>query len=761
MPKRRAFANNLQSIFRKRRRMRVDERELSRRSALIEHLESRTLLSSSWYVSTTGNDSNPGTLAAPFHTIQHAATIANSGDTVIIRGGVYRETVHPSHGGVTFDAYGSENVVVSGADPITGWSQYGGSIYQASMSWDLGEGNNQIFVNGQMVNEARWPNTTNLSYPTLASIQSGGGGGSNVTIHDSHLSGGWTGAGIHIMPGAGWYAQTGTVTASGPGWLTFNYAPDTSYTVPRAGNQYYLYGKFQALDSPGEWYRDNSGKLYLWAPNSANPSTLDVEAKHRAYAFDLSGDWNTTLNGINIFAATIKTDARTTNLVINHMRATYLSQFTWESKGFLQPVNAGIALSGANSLLENSTIAWSAGDGVYITGANSHVTQNVFHDIDYNAGDSAPIHNLAKGAVIDHNLIYNAARSGIIDQAYSAQILNNTIHDVMLQTSDGGGIYTVGQNGSGSLIANNLIYSIHEHIADIKAFSANGIFLDNNASGWLIEYNQIDNTDAAVKMNFWSTGNKVINNVLNGSLGSIVGNAWASWSGTLIQGNTLYSPIAYPNPGATIVGNTMASGTPKLSASTAPGPDAQPPALPSGSHGGSSSSSSSSSGSSSGSSSSSSGSSSSDSDPSPAPPAPPPPPPPVNAFAPIPAGSASGSLGTLPVIDGSVVGSGGNWLRYNSVDFGKGTTKLLAQVNATSTAGLKLEFRLDSASGTVMGTIHPRAKHRGKNSRIQLKSVKTVSGVHDLYLVFVGRKGEIDVQSFQFVVPVPKHPKSK
>jgi hypothetical protein len=448
-----------------------------------------------------------------------------------------------------------------------------------------------------------------------------------------------------------------------------------------------------------------------------------------------------------------KTDGGTTNLVINHMRATYLSQFTWESKGFLQPVNAGIYLGGANSLLENSTIAWSAGDGIYITGANSRVTQNVIHDIDYNAGDSAPIHNLAKGVQIDHNLIYNAARSGIIDQAYNAQILNNTIHDVMLQTSDGGGIYTVGQNGSGSLIANNIIYSIHEHVADVKAFSANGIFLDNNASDWVIEYNQTDNVDAGVKMNFWSTGNKVVNNVLNGTLGSIVGNAWASWSGTLIQGNTLYSAIAYPNPGANITGNTMASGRPKLANSTAPGPDTQSPTLPSGSHGG---------GSSSGSSSSSGGSSSSSgSGPSPVTPTPPPPPPPVNAYDTIRAGSASGSLGTLPVIDGSVVGSAGNWLRYNSVDFGKGGTKLLAQVNATSTSGLKLQFRLDSASGTVIGTIHPTVKHRGKNSRIQLKSVKSVTGVHDLYLVFVGRKGEIDVESFQFVVPVKKLPKSK
>ena len=63
----------------------------------------------------------------------------------------------PSHGGITFQNYNGESVTVSGADQLGNWSNYGNSIYQAPMSWDLGEGNNQVFVNGTMVNEARWP----------------------------------------------------------------------------------------------------------------------------------------------------------------------------------------------------------------------------------------------------------------------------------------------------------------------------------------------------------------------------------------------------------------------------------------------------------------------------------------------------------------------------------------------------------------------------------------------------------------------------
>src|SRR5262249_977273 len=42
-----------------------------------------------YYVSATGTDSNPGTESAPFKTIQKAADIVNPGDTVIVNDGPY------------------------------------------------------------------------------------------------------------------------------------------------------------------------------------------------------------------------------------------------------------------------------------------------------------------------------------------------------------------------------------------------------------------------------------------------------------------------------------------------------------------------------------------------------------------------------------------------------------------------------------------------------------------------------------------------
>src|SRR5439155_24857655 len=118
--------------------------------------------SATYYVAQSGgNNSNPGSQSAPFQTIQKCANVAGAGDTCLVRAGTYRETVRPANSGVTFAPDGNASVTVSGADVVSGWTAYQGSIYKSSgMTWDLGVNYNQVFVDGQMMNLARWPNTS-------------------------------------------------------------------------------------------------------------------------------------------------------------------------------------------------------------------------------------------------------------------------------------------------------------------------------------------------------------------------------------------------------------------------------------------------------------------------------------------------------------------------------------------------------------------------------------------------------------------------
>ena len=52
-------------------------------------LSHRSVLAADYYVATTGNDSNPGTMTQPFATLGRAHTAVSAGDTVYIRGGTY------------------------------------------------------------------------------------------------------------------------------------------------------------------------------------------------------------------------------------------------------------------------------------------------------------------------------------------------------------------------------------------------------------------------------------------------------------------------------------------------------------------------------------------------------------------------------------------------------------------------------------------------------------------------------------------------
>ena len=417
-----------------------------------EALESRQLLSATYFVAPSGSDTNPGTIGAPFRTIQRAANVAGTGSTVDIRGGVYRETVTPRSSGVTFQAYNNENVEIDGADPLTGLTKVSGSIYEARNAGDLGFGNNQVYANGQALTEASYPSTgLNLSRPTLASVQSGGYGLTSSAVGQSAIN--WTGGVVHIISGQGWVSQTATITGQSGNHVYFGLSGTVDpHGGVTAGDKFYLTGKLAALRSPGQFYVGNGGTYFI-PPSGAG--TGNVEQKHRFWGFVLSGKSNITIKGVNLFACSILGNG-SSNINITNIHAKYVSQFITLANGW-QPANTtGIVLNGNNNSVTNSVIAYSAGDGILLLGQHNTARNNVVHDCDYSATDTAGIRTWGGGDVIDHNTVYNCGRDGIkFAMTTNTQVTANLVHDVMLQTSDGGAIYTFGTNGAGSTIAYN------------------------------------------------------------------------------------------------------------------------------------------------------------------------------------------------------------------------------------------------------------------------------------------------------------------
>jgi len=67
------------------------------------------------------SDEGYGYAGWPFKTAAKALAVAQKGETVILRGGVYRETLKPPNDGVIVRAMRGEKVFLSGADLIEGW----------------------------------------------------------------------------------------------------------------------------------------------------------------------------------------------------------------------------------------------------------------------------------------------------------------------------------------------------------------------------------------------------------------------------------------------------------------------------------------------------------------------------------------------------------------------------------------------------------------------------------------------------------------
>ncbi|HEY0007505.1 MAG TPA: hypothetical protein VGB55_02170, partial [Tepidisphaeraceae bacterium] len=300
---------------------------------LLEMLEPRFLLTS-FYVSPGGSDANPGTsIDAPKLTIQQAVNAAMPGDSVLIRGGTYRETVSTPRSGtalsrITIQNYQNEAVTVSGTDPITGtWTSMGNEVYRAPMGWNYQFENhstaynsNQVFVNGQMTELARWPNQTssNQVLPTLAIADSVTFSKSDPALANNDLAtfnevdftenpARWVGAKIWVnlarndTDGQG---QTGEVVSATSGSITvkgIDTRGGTGAWSIGTGTEFYLFqptlaalnnsgGIAAALDR-GEWFLDTAAQqLYVRTPTGAAPTAGAVEAKRRTFGFNFDND---------------------------------------------------------------------------------------------------------------------------------------------------------------------------------------------------------------------------------------------------------------------------------------------------------------------------------------------------------------------------------------------------------------------------------------------------------------------------------------
>lgn len=511
-----------------------------------------------YYVAKTSNasDDNAGNKLAPFKTLRKAAEVAEAGDTVIVREGVYRETLTPKNSGtaaapITFRAAEGENVVISAADPLgvpmksDEVHKSGYDIYMAGLPESLGLGRDQIFINGEMMTQAVYPNGPNLlsdgsmsnAWPVRGNIHKFAGDGTtfksdtllNQTEEDYWKGSMWIGA-----FGNNYAHISGVVDSSSYGEFTVaeKYNPrwwwwSSFYKTPISGNALNfgcLIGHENAMDLPGEWVRTEDGQLRIILPEGLDPNTISLEAKARQLVVDLTNKKYINVEGFSTIGGSVTMNG-SEMCMLNNMDMRYITHYVLSAdqrRGYIDfPYNAhdengapqrgevGIYVSGSDNVVVNSRIDHSAGCGLYLTGTGTYIENNELKDCGYTSAYVSGIHcdtvswekasTPRGGYAIYNNTIYNLGRSAIdfcraeeTDGTGGShrnaiwlpnEIAYNDIHDAAMFTNDGGIIYA---NGVVLGLDEEMSRLHHNYVYKTKADEAAygfGIYWDGNAHG--------------------------------------------------------------------------------------------------------------------------------------------------------------------------------------------------------------------------------------------------------------------------------------
>ncbi len=292
-------------------------------------------------VSASGGGLSPG---SALKTIQEAVDAAQRGDTILVRGGVYREAVTfadrltTAGDRVTIARYGSETVVVSGADPLTGWVACSSQTDARSnpnwaqmfrvtvpsghpfgaLAFNLCQSGRMMHLNVLGDDSFFGTNTENMlfrnSVPSYLMAQSfdnvidGGGASYNtfVLTDPGRLSGYTVDDFKDIV--IGWHYGAGGNNVSLGHAQTFDPATGTISTSQFQGSSrlatgaYVIMNDVARINAPGQWgwrkNADGSHDLWCWPWDATKMDELEISS--RRYGFNLANSTGTGFYGIDI-----------------------------------------------------------------------------------------------------------------------------------------------------------------------------------------------------------------------------------------------------------------------------------------------------------------------------------------------------------------------------------------------------------------------------------------------------------------------------
>lgn len=394
-----------------------------------------------YFVSPEGDDSHPGTLQQPWQHVRQALGVLRPGDTCTLRGGRYVEEVQISglsgtpDKPITFRAYPGERVVFDGTTPLSGtWKNHKGNIYVSEVEQDIW----QLFVDGEMQVNARWPNALWSDF-SVFDYTRWGFSAANSTYDPRKATGRMVDNGTHDLAGVGlnatgavailnigsWLTWAGLVRSHTPGESGFEYDLELSggqsaKFVPR-NSRYFLEDKLEFLDTPTEWYYDRASKqLYLWTAGGDSPKGHEVRGKVSTYAFSVTnGSQHIVFANLSFFGTTMYARGRFGKEDVGSIRLDSLHfsypSYTKRMLGSLAPPNTttlyynGPLNRGAgNFTVFNCTWEYADGQTMNYRGADGLFRNNLWHHNDFSCvGDG----NLFQSRGVRDTFVRNTVHS--------------------------------------------------------------------------------------------------------------------------------------------------------------------------------------------------------------------------------------------------------------------------------------------------------------------------------------------------------------
>ena len=338
-----------------------------------------------FYVATTGDDVNAGTLAAPFKTLEkakiavrEALPTATAEIKVYVRGGTY-ELTSPLEFGildagsasvpVTYSAYPEEVVEISGTETLSPtWTSYSENIMVANIG--TGHSFDVLFANDTQQVLARYPN-----YDADIDILNGYAADAYSADRAATWSNPTTGL-VRALHDKRWGGNSFKISGMSDGTPTLEWVGDNNRGSGIHDSYRMVENIFEELDAPGEWFYDQaSGQLYLYPTTGMDLATATIEVATSEELIRIVGTSDTKVKYLTFDGFTYSKTART--LFSSTYEKLLRSDWAVARKGAIFIADA------ENITISNSTFDHLGGNAIFISAYNRNhlITQNEFTEI--------------------------------------------------------------------------------------------------------------------------------------------------------------------------------------------------------------------------------------------------------------------------------------------------------------------------------------------------------------------------------------------